>query len=79
MREQKPDLNWERVVRWCLGSRSSSGLISGGEVRRSLLGRWVVAKSLTVDEWMSLMMALYSVLGVIPSWRYCSMLWVNLD
>ena len=28
---------------------------------------------------MSLMMALYSVLGVIPSWRYCSTLWVNLD
>ena len=33
------------------------------------MGRWVVAKSLTVDEWMSLMMALYSVLGVIPSWE----------
>ena len=44
----------------------SSALMSGGEQRRSLLGRKEAAKSLTVDEWMSLMILCYSELRMVP-------------
>ena len=67
------------MVLWCLGSCCSSALMSGGEERRSLLGRWPVVNLLTVDEWMSLMMLRYSELGVMSFWRYCWMSRVNLD
>jgi len=65
--EHCPNLSWASVERYGQGNWDSEGEISGGWVRRVLLGGRLVVYFWTEDVWMELIMDLYFFVSTVLS------------